>query len=78
MEATEAKRNGIAMTHGRESCSRPLWRKPGCDFAVTENSQFKGKARQGKARLCSVLCACLISISMTQDEFHDSALSCSS
>ena len=50
MEATETKRNGIAMTHGRESCSRPLWRKPGCDFAVTENSQFKGKARQGKAR----------------------------
>ena len=45
MEATETKRNGIAMTHGRESCSRPLWRKPGCDFAVIANSQFKGKAR---------------------------------
>ena len=25
-----------------------------------------------------MLCACLISISMTQDELHDSALSCSS
>ena len=25
-----------------------------------------------------MLCVCLISISMTQDEFHDSALSCSS
>ena len=49
MEATETKRNGIAMTHGRESCIRPLWRKPGCDFSVTANSQFKGKARQGCA-----------------------------
>ena len=94
MEATETKRNGIAMTHGRESCSRPLWRKPGCDFAVTANSQFKGKARQGKAVLFItqafhvtrvytlsvriMLCACLISISTTQDELHDSALSCSS
>ena len=52
------------------------------------------KARQGKAVLFItqafhvtrvytlsvriMLCACLISISMTQDELHDSALSCSS
>ena len=49
MEATETKRNEIATTHGQESCSRPLWRKPGCDFAATANSQFKGKARQGCA-----------------------------
>ena len=54
----------------------------------------QGKARQGKAVLFItqafhvtrvytlsvriMLCACLISISMTQDELHDSASSCSS
>ena len=54
----------------------------------------QGKARQGKAVLFItqafhvtrvftlsvriMLCACFISISMTQDELHDSALSCSS